>query len=136
VAALPTYIAGTRTARARSRVESDDARVQRLTKYVRAQAFQWQFGKWLQQVQERLHVDRAVGSTLAALRVWANYHFYNKQRFAIVRYVTKQLQRCVRESAQHGDTQVLRGWIKSLEDNAEKAAEKLRQVQHMCCIII
>jgi hypothetical protein len=117
-------------------LETDNKRIRKLTQRVQAGHFLTQFAAWHRQQQQQLHAATTVNSTLEALRVWSAFYSCNQSRVEIVLYATAELERLASERSVLGKgTRVLKDWSKRLHRDAEKAANKLRKVQHTSKLI-
>jgi hypothetical protein len=117
------YCTGKARAGAKSKLRAETWRLKKLKKHVQASHFLLQFAKWQQKLQKRLHIANTAGSTLAALRVWVEYLFYDRPRHIVVLYVTKQFKRFMHNSKQQcDDMHVLKEWSLSLHNAAQSAA--------------
>jgi hypothetical protein len=124
------YCTGKARAGAKGKLRADTRRLKKLTKHVQASHFLLQFAKWQQKLQKRLHIANTADNTLAALRLWAEYLFYDTLRHTVVLYVIKQLKRFMLSSKQQqcDDMHVLKEWSLSLHKAAQSAAAKLKEV--------
>eukprot|EP00953_Heterococcus_sp_UTEX-ZZ885_P005314 3335-Heterococcus_DN1.PRE.3 len=124
------YTACKARAGAKGKLRADTRRLKKLTKHVQASHFLLHFAKWQQKLQKRLRIANPADSTLAALRVWAGYLFYDTPRHMVVLYVIKQLKRFMLSSKQQqcDDMHALKEWSISLHKAAQSAADKLKEV--------
>jgi dTDP-4-amino-4,6-dideoxygalactose transaminase len=124
------YRTGKARAGAKGKLRADTRSLKKLTKHVQASLFLLQFAKWQQKLQKRLRIANTADNTLAALRLWAEYLFYDSTRHAVVLYVIKQLKTFMPSSKQQqcDDMHVLREWSLSLHKAAQSAADKLKEV--------
>eukprot|EP00953_Heterococcus_sp_UTEX-ZZ885_P028517 15203-Heterococcus_DN1.PRE.3 len=121
---------GKARAGAKGKLRADTRRLKKLTQHVQASHFLLQFAKWQQKLQKRLHIANTADNTLAALRLWAEYLFYDTPRHTVVLYVIKQLKKFMHKSKQQqcDDMHVLKEWSLSLHKAAQSAADKLKEV--------